>query len=56
MCEAIGHPIAQLRRVAIGPIRDPKLKLGAWRELRQDEIAALRKAAQRESTPQRVRH
>ena len=56
MCEAIGHPIAQLRRVAIGPIRDPKLKLGAWRELRPDEIAALRKAAQRESTPQRVRH
>ena len=56
MCEAIGHPIAHLRRVAIGPIRDPKLKLGAWRELRPDEIAALRKAAQGGSTPQRVRH
>jgi 23S rRNA pseudouridine2605 synthase len=56
MCDAIGHPVAHLRRVAIGPIRDPKLKLGAWRELRADEIAALRKAAQGESTPPRVRH
>jgi len=56
MCEAIGHPVAHLRRVAIGPIRDPKLKLGAWRELRADEIAALRKAAQGDGTSPRVRH
>ena len=56
MCDAIGHPVAHLRRVAIGPIRDSRLKLGAWRELRADEIAALRKAVQRESTPPRVRH
>src|SRR5215467_2387445 len=33
MCEAIGHPVTELRRVAIGPIRDPKLKTGQWRDL-----------------------
>ena len=45
MCDAIGHPVDHLRRVAIGPIRDTKLKLGAWRDLRDDEVALLRKAA-----------
>src|SRR5438034_559734 len=47
MCEAIGHPVDELRRVAIGPIRDAKLKLGSWRDLRDDEVAVLRKAASR---------
>src|SRR6476469_3820787 len=47
MCEAIGHPVSHLRRVAIGPIRDPRLKPGTWRDLRDEEIAALRKAAAR---------
>jgi 23S rRNA pseudouridine2605 synthase len=45
MCEAIGHPVDHLRRVAIGPIRDPKLKLGAWRDLSNEEVARLQKAA-----------
>jgi 23S rRNA pseudouridine2605 synthase len=45
MCESIGHPVTQLRRVAIGPIRDAKLHLGAWRELTEEEVARLRKAA-----------
>ena len=47
MCDAIGHPVNQLRRVAIGPIRDPRLKPGTWRDLRDDEVVALRKAAAR---------
>ena len=47
MCEAMGHPVDQLRRVAIGPIRDAKLKPGSWRDLREDEVAVLRKAASR---------
>src|SRR5215470_12486407 len=38
MCEAIGHPVTELRRVAIGPIRDGKLKLGRWRELSPQDI------------------
>jgi 23S rRNA pseudouridine2605 synthase len=45
MCEAIGHPVDALRRVAIGPIRDPKLKAGRWRDLRDDEVERLRRAA-----------
>jgi len=47
MCDAIGHPVSQLRRVAIGPIRDGRLKPGTWRDLRGDEVALLRKAASR---------
>jgi 23S rRNA pseudouridine2605 synthase len=47
MCDAIGHPVTQLRRVAIGPIRDAKLKAGAWRELTGEEVERLRKASAR---------
>lgn len=42
MCEAIGHPVDHLKRVAIGPIRDPRLRLGHWRELTADEVRKLR--------------
>jgi 23S rRNA pseudouridine2605 synthase len=45
MCDAIGHPVTQLKRVAIGPIRDPRLRLGAWRELSEREVDLLRAAA-----------
>ncbi len=44
MCDAIGHPVAALRRVAIGPIRDARLKAGQWRDLTDDEIKRLRRA------------
>jgi 23S rRNA pseudouridine2605 synthase len=50
MCEAIGHPVSHLRRVAIGPIRDPRLKLGYWRDLTVEEVERLRKAAARIAT------
>ena len=45
MCDAIGHPVSQLTRVAIGPIRDATLKLGRWRELTVQEVERLQKAA-----------
>jgi pseudouridine synthase len=45
MCDAIGHPVTHLKRVAIGPLRDTKLKLGQWRELSDNEVERLRKAA-----------
>jgi 23S rRNA pseudouridine2605 synthase len=45
MCEAVGHPVTHLKRVAIGPIKDSTLKLGRWRELRPEEVERLRKAA-----------
>ncbi len=45
MCEAIGHPVDRLRRVAIGPIRDSRLKSGYWRDLTAAEVQALRRAS-----------
>ena len=46
MCEAIGHPVTHLKRVAIGPLRDGKLKLGHWRELAPEEVRRLRAATE----------
>jgi 23S rRNA pseudouridine2605 synthase len=45
MCEAIGHPVTHLKRIAIGPIRDSALKLGRWRELTAPEVERLRRSA-----------
>lgn len=42
MCEAIGHPVNALRRVAFGPIRDARLKPGQWRDLTEAEVRKLR--------------
>jgi 23S rRNA pseudouridine2605 synthase len=44
MCDAIGHPVNHLRRIAIGPLRDPTLKVGYWRELTPAEVERLKKA------------
>jgi pseudouridine synthase len=48
MCEAIGHPVSTLRRVAIGPLRDEHLKPGFWRDLSPGEVESLRRAARGE--------
>jgi 23S rRNA pseudouridine2605 synthase len=45
MCDAIGHPVMHLKRVAIGPLKDSRLKLGQWRELTGEEVERLRKSA-----------
>ena len=45
MCDAIGHPVDRLRRVRIGPIRDPRLKPGEFRDLTRKEVDALKRAA-----------
>jgi 23S rRNA pseudouridine2605 synthase len=47
MCEAVGHPVDILRRVRIGPISDKRLRLGEWRELRDEEVQALKRSADR---------
>ena len=44
MCEGIGHPVSSLKRVAIGPIRDDRLRPGQWRDLTVDEVRRLKKA------------
>jgi 23S rRNA pseudouridine2605 synthase len=41
MFRHIGHPVHKLRRVAIGPLRDPNLPLGAVRELTPREVESL---------------
>jgi 23S rRNA pseudouridine2605 synthase len=41
MFQAVGHPVSKLRRVAIGPITDPKLTPGVWRELTKHEVKLL---------------
>ena len=46
MFEAVGKRVVRLRRVAMGPLRlDPNLAPGAYRELTEEEMEALAKAA-----------
>jgi 23S rRNA pseudouridine2605 synthase len=41
MCAAVGHPVRQLERVAIGELRLGALKPGVYRRLTRAELAAL---------------
>jgi 23S rRNA pseudouridine2605 synthase len=41
MFQAVGHPVSKLKRVAIGPISDPRLMPGDWRELTKQEVKLL---------------
>jgi 23S rRNA pseudouridine2605 synthase len=41
MCEAIGHPVKRLERVALGPLTLGDLPRGRWRRLTDAEIEAL---------------
>lgn len=42
MCEAIGHPVLKLVRVALGPLRLGPLPRGQWRPLTPAELRSLR--------------
>jgi 23S rRNA pseudouridine2605 synthase len=44
MCEAVGHPVLSLRRVAFGPLRLAGLQPGAHRLLEEVELRKLRQA------------
>jgi len=44
MCEAVGHPVVALERVAFGPLRLRRLGPGEHRRLTRAEVEALRKA------------
>lgn len=50
-CEALGHPVVRLRRIAFGPVRLGALGVGAWRHLAPGEVARLRAAAARGGAP-----
>ncbi len=43
MCDAIGHPVIDLKRVAMGKLELDQLSLGEWRYLTTDEIKYLKK-------------
>ncbi len=44
MFDTIGHPVIQLARTRIGPLSDPQLRPGSFRELDQAELIELQKA------------
>jgi pseudouridine synthase len=43
MFDAVGHPVVRLTRVRIGPISDPDMPPGHWRDLTPQEVARLRR-------------
>jgi pseudouridine synthase len=45
MFDAVGHPVVRLKRVRIGPIEDPAMPPGHWRELTPEEVARLQRAS-----------
>jgi 23S rRNA pseudouridine2605 synthase len=48
MCESVGLEVARLRRISIGPVKLGMLKPSTWRELKADELRALRNAIGKE--------
>ena len=44
MCEAVGHPVLRLTRVAVGPLRDKELRPGEWRALTAREVETIKHA------------
>ena len=45
MCDAIGFPVRELKRIKLGPLTLSNLSRGKFRELSDSELAALKKAA-----------
>lgn len=50
-CKALGHPVIEMRRIAIANISIEGLKPGEWRYLTQEEITELKQLAQRKTSP-----
>lgn len=44
MLAKVGHPVVQLERIRLGPLRLKGLARGEWRELTRQELASLRRA------------
>lgn len=49
MLSAVGHPVMRLRRIRFGTQRLGDLAVGTWRELTNDEVQALERAARRKA-------
>jgi 23S rRNA pseudouridine2605 synthase len=62
--ESVGHPVAKLRRVGLGPLTDRGLGVGRWRELTDLEVRRLcgrarargKKSAPRSGIPRKPGH
>src|SRR5262249_14881272 len=52
--ERIGHPVQKLRRIAIGPVADPNLPVGALRELTEKEVEQLRRSTRGDRPAKRL--
>ena len=53
--DSLGMWVKRLRRVRMGSLRLGKLKVGEWRELGPEEVAALKKKTNEEGRPRRKR-
>jgi 23S rRNA pseudouridine2605 synthase len=42
MCETVGHPVRELQRIALGPLKLGDLEAGSYRRLADDEVELLR--------------
>lgn len=51
MCEAVGHPVRRLQRVAMAGIKLGELKAGQWRRLSEREIEILQRTVRGEAAP-----
>lgn len=47
MCEAVGLETIRLKRISIGSVKLGSLPVGQYRELKKEEVAALRRSAQK---------
>lgn len=56
MCEAVGLEVARLKRTAIGPVKLGMLKAGEHRELKPDELRAIRTAISKNAEQQPKRN
>lgn len=45
MCEAVGLETIRLKRISVGPLKLGSLPVGQYRELKKEEVAALKRAA-----------
>lgn len=50
MCEAVGLETVRLKRISVGSLKLGSLSAGEYRELRKEEVAALKRSAQKTKT------
>lgn len=48
MCEAVGLETIRLKRISVGSLKLGSLSVGQYRELKKEEVAALKRAAQKQ--------